>query len=467
MTDLLSRERVGAQRPQWSCLPKAVVSNAANEAVDLAAAAGFPLDDWQQWCIEGACGERADGTWAAFECGLILPRQNGKNAVLIARELAGIVLFGDDLIIHSAHRADTTLEHFRKMVELAEEFNEFGKLVKRISHVNGHEGIELKGGRRVNFVSRARTPGRGFSGSVVVLDEAYDLSPQAIGAMIPTLATRSMAQVWYTSSAPHSDSIVLHGVRARGRSGENAERLFYAEWGNEAETAVDDVEAIYSANPGMGIRISLDYVESERRLMSAIPTEYLRERLGVAEELIGNLAGPIDLARWMDLVDPASTVVGPVARAIDVSPDFKWASVAAAGRRADGHLHVEIGKRSLGTEWIIPFVRSQNAEFRVSPSSPAGFLIPLLREVGVSVVEVSQQEVTQACSRLISSVAEGTVHSLGGNELPAAISNATISQRGDAQSWSRVKSTGDISALCAVTIAVGGVADDQPMPAIF
>ena len=85
----------------------------------------------------------------------------------------------------------------------------------------------------------------------------------------------------------------------------------------------------------------------------------------------------------------------------------------------------------------------------------------------MAVVEVSQQEVTQACSRLISSVAEGTVHSLGGNELPAAISNATISQRGDAQSWSRIKSTGDISALCAVTIAVGGVADDQPMPVIF
>lgn len=444
-----------------------MASNAASEAVDLAAAAGFPLDDWQQWCIEGACGERADGTWAAFECGLILPRQNGKNAVLIARELAGIILFGDDLIIHSAHRADTTLEHFRKMVELAEEFNEFGKLVKRISHVNGHEGIELKGGRRINFVSRARTPGRGFSGSVVVLDEAYDLSPQAIGAMIPTLATRSMAQVWYTSSAPHADSVVLHGVRSRGRSGENAERLFYAEWGNDAETGIDDEEAIYAANPGMGIRISLDYVESERRLMSAIPAEYLRERLGVAEELAGNLLGPISLGRWTELVDPQSTPVGTASKAIDVSPDFKWTSIAAAGRRADGHLHVEIGRRNLGTEWVVPFCKAQGDEFRIAPSSPAGFLIPLLVEAGVTVVEVSQQEATQSTSQLIAAVAEGTVHSLGGNELPAAISNATISRRGDAQSWSRVKSSGDISALCAATIAIGGVPDLASYPAIY
>jgi phage terminase large subunit-like protein len=445
-----------------------VVSSAASEAVDLAAAAGFPLDDWQQWCIEGACGERADGTWAAFECGLILPRQNGKNAVLIARELAGIILFGDDLIIHSAHRADTTLEHFRKMVELAEEFNEFGKLVKRVSHVNGHEGIELKGGRRINFVSRARTPGRGFSGSVVVLDEAYDLSPQAIGAMIPTLATRSMAQVWYTSSAPHSDSIVLHALRSRGRKGENAERLFYAEWGNEAGTEIDDEEAIYSANPGMGIRISLDYVESERRLMSGIPGEYLRERLGVAEEPLGDQDGPISLARWAELADPTSSIVGEISTAIDVSPDLKWTTIASAGCRQDGHYHVEIGRRQPGTDWVLQFAKD-NPEFgpyRVAGSSPAGFLLPLLAEAGVWAIDVPATEVTQATARLITAVDDGTIHHLGSNEIAAALSNATIAQRGDAQSWSRIKSTGDISALVAATIAVGGMRSDDYEPQI-
>ena len=445
-----------------------MVSSAASEAVDLAAAAGFPLDDWQQWCIEGACGERADGTWAAFECGLILPRQNGKNAVLIARELAGIVLFGDDLIIHSAHRADTTLEHFRKMVELAEEFNEFGKLVKRVSHVNGHEGIELKGGRRINFVSRARTPGRGFSGSVVVLDEAYDLSPQAIGAMIPTLATRSMAQVWYTSSAPHSDSVVLHGVRGRGRSGVNAERLFYAEWGNEVGVKVDDEEAIYSANPGMGIRISLDYVESERRLMSAIPDEYLRERLGVAEEPISDNAGPISLARWAELADSSSSIVGEVSTAIDVSFDRQWATVAVAGCRSDGQYHVEVGRRDRGTDWVLRFARD-NPEFgpyRVAGSGPAGFLLPLLAEAGVWAVDVPASEVTKATTRLITAVDDGTIHHLGSNEITAAISNATITSAGDAQTWSRKNSTGDISALVAATIAVGGMRSDDYEPQI-
>jgi phage terminase large subunit-like protein len=314
-----------------------------------------------------------------------------------------------------------------------------------VSHVNGHEGIELKGGRRINFVSRARTPGRGFSGSVVVLDEAYDLSPQAIGAMIPTLATRSMAQVWYTSSAPHSDSIVLHALRSRGRKGENAERLFYAEWGNEAGTEIDDEEAIYSANPGMGIRISLDYVESERRLMSGIPGEYLRERLGVAEEPLGDQDGPISLARWAERADPTSSIV-----------------------RQDGHYHVEIGRRQPGTDWVLQFAKD-NPEFgpyRVAGSSPAGFLLPLLAEAGVWAIDVPATEVTQATARLITAVDDGTIHHLGSNEIAAALSNATIAQRGDAQSWSRIKSTGDISALVAATIAVGGMRSDDYEPQI-
>ena len=219
--------RSGAQRPQFEHQPANVVSSAGREAVDLAGKAGILLDDWQAHVLEVGCGERGDGTWAALEVAVIVPRQNGKNEILAARELAGVVLFKDDLITHSAHRADTTLEQFRKLEQLADDYPDFGRLVMRVSRVNGHESIELRGGRRIRFVSRQRNPGRGFSGSVVVLDEAFDLDPAAIGAMIPTLSTREMAQVWYASSPPHADSVVLHGVRRRGRQREGSTaRLF-------------------------------------------------------------------------------------------------------------------------------------------------------------------------------------------------------------------------------------------------
>jgi hypothetical protein len=284
LTSLQVAELIGAQRPAWSHLPSEVSSSAGAEAIDLARAAGLILDDWQSWVLDKSLGENDAGSWSAFEVALLVGRQNGKNAILEARELAGIVLFGDDLIVHTAHRADTTMEHFRRMEQYAEEFDEFRRLVKRVSRKNGDESIELKGGRRIKFVCRARNPGRGFSGSCIVFDEALaSLDGGVIGAMIPTLATRSMAQVWYTSSAPRSDSTFLHDVCRRGRAGDGEPRMFYAEWGNEPDVDFDDWEAIARANPGLGVRISRQFVEDERRLMSATPAEFARERLGIPE----------------------------------------------------------------------------------------------------------------------------------------------------------------------------------------
>lgn len=455
--------------PRLLKLPPDAVTSAAAEAIEFAEqVCGIYLDPWQRWFVEMALSERADGTWSAFEVGLVCPRQNGKNFILEVVQIACIYLFGDSTLVHSAHQFATSAEHFQRLKWLFENTPELSELLlpsdRSFVTSNGKEHIRFNTGQRILFKARYRGGGRGFTGDKVFLDEAYDLPAQAIGALIPTLSTRPMAQVWYTASAPHETSSVLHAVRNRGIANDPTDRLMYAEWGNEEGDVVTD-EAIRRANPAIATgRISEEYIRQEILTFSGDPElveEHRRERMGIASLPPSAInRGPISLERWNELVDPRSVIVGPVSRAIDVSPDFKWASIAAAGRRSDGHLHVEIGRRSLGTEWIVPFAKAQGVEFRIAPSAPAGFLIPLLVEAGVAVVEVSQQEVTQSCSRLISAVAEGAVHSLGGNELPAAITNATISQRGDAQAWSRVKSSGDISALCAVTIAVGGVAED-------
>jgi len=84
----------------------------------------------------------------------------------------------------------------------------------------------------------------------------------------------------------------------------------------------------------------------------------------------------------------------------------------------------------------------------------------LLEEQGVWTIDVPAGDVTKATQRLIASVDDGTIHHLGSNEIAAALSNATLKASGDSQVWSRVKSSGDISALVAATVAVGGVRTD-------
>jgi hypothetical protein len=64
---------------------------------------GYALDPWQRWWLTEACGTKPDGRWAAFECALIVSRQNGKNQDLEVRELGGLFVLGESMIIHTAH----------------------------------------------------------------------------------------------------------------------------------------------------------------------------------------------------------------------------------------------------------------------------------------------------------------------------------------------------------------------------
>jgi hypothetical protein len=149
----------GAQRPRVSSYPQAV-SSAGVEAVELAASAGLILDDWQQHVLNVGLGERADGKWAAFEVGLIVGRQNGKGSILEARELAGLFLFGEQLILHSAHEFKTAQEAFRRVLGLVQNTPDLEKLVSRVRTSHGEEGIELRNGARLRFVARSTGSGR-------------------------------------------------------------------------------------------------------------------------------------------------------------------------------------------------------------------------------------------------------------------------------------------------------------------
>ena len=144
-------ERPGVQTPQIVHLPPNVVSHeAAQEAIELAeaygVAGGFPLDESQQFTLRAALGERADGSWAASTVADFEPRQNGKNDTINARELAGLILFGERLIIHTAHEFSTANESFLRLVTVFENHDDLRSKVNKVRYANGEQGIELIGG---------------------------------------------------------------------------------------------------------------------------------------------------------------------------------------------------------------------------------------------------------------------------------------------------------------------------------
>jgi hypothetical protein len=54
-------------------------------------------------------------------------------------------------------------------------------------HANGQESINLKDGTRIKFKARTKGGGRGWSGDLLVWDEAMVIPDTVVGAQKPTL----------------------------------------------------------------------------------------------------------------------------------------------------------------------------------------------------------------------------------------------------------------------------------------
>lgn len=473
MSSLLAAPNVvGRQEPRLSSVPD-YHGSSGPEAIELAAMAGLYLDPWQQLVLTGSLGERLDGRWAAFEVGVVVPRQNGKDGLLEARQLAGLFLLGERLIIHTAHQFDTSLEAFRRLLTLIEGSEDLSRRVKRVSRAHGEEGIELLSGQRVRFRTRTKGGGRGFSGDLLILNEAMIIPKSAHGATLPTLSARPNPQVWYTGSAVdqdiHEHGEVLASVRERGVSGKDP-ALAYFEWSVDAELdqvaeVAGDEEAWAEANPALGVRISSEHVAFEHRSMDA--RTFAVERLGVGDWPVLGVAGQgIPVEAWDACADRESAPGDPVCFAFDVRPDRSMASIGVAGMRADGHRHIEVVEHRKGTGWIPGRLaelveRHQAMSVHYDQGSPAASLAASIEALGVKLEPVSLREHAQACGLIFDGVEERSIRHLGTAELSAAIRGAVKRTVGDAWLWSRKSSAVDISPLVACTIALWGLDSAQ------
>jgi hypothetical protein len=466
-----------AQLPRIASVPE-FGRSAGDEAIELAEMAGLFLDPWQQFVLSNSLGMRPDGSWAAFEVGLVVSRQNGKGSILEARELAGLFLLGERLVIHSAHQFDTSLEAFRRLLFLIEDTPDLDRQVKRVSRAHGEEGVELLSGQRIRFRTRTKGGGRGFTGDCLILDEAMILPESAHGALLPTLSARPNPQVWYTGSAVdrqiHEHGIVLSRVRERGRAGDD-ESLAYFEFsvdGNLEELDLDvvrDPAAWREANPSLGIRISTEHVGREMASMDV--RTFAVERLGIGDWPDLDVAdqGGITsemLAQCLERADPPPSIEDPVCFAFDTRPDRSYSSISSAGGRADGLKQFELVDRRPGTGWVAARLaelvgRHDPVAVICDEKSPAAALIGQISNLGVTVKTVNASEYARACGQMFDALDQGAVRHLNSPEIVTAAKGAARRPLGDAWAWSRRYSSVDISPLVAATLALWGFSEAE------
>ncbi|MFF3857491.1 hypothetical protein [Micromonospora sp. NPDC002575] len=466
------------------------MSTAGQEAIDLAAKAGLHLDPWQQHVLRVAMGERADGSWAATEICVNVPRQNGKGGVIEARVLWGLFIGGEQEILLSAHEFKTTTNTMKRIERLIRGCPDLLKRVKAFHKTVGREGIELHDdvwgkGRSLKYIARSRGSGRGFTSDCVIFDECMILGDDAMSALAPTTDAVDNSQLWYLGSAGiGAPSQQMGRLRRRAlaavESGQPDPVLAYMEWSISPHLdecpkdctqhdAVDSVESLLKSNPAVGYRLQVE--KSMHRRLTMGDALYARERLGVGDypsdgadtwQVIGEDA-------WRALAAAESVPGDLVAFAIDMTPERSHAAIGVAGEWRGG-THVEVVDHRPGTGWILD--RAADLHERWNPrcwvidaGGPAGSLIAGLEErLGVEVVQPKTREVGVACGQLFDAVAEQTLSHLDQAPLAAALAGAQRRPLGDAWAWARRIVSVDISPLVAVTLAKWGLGVDVEEP---
>jgi phage terminase large subunit-like protein len=428
------------------------------------------LDGWQADAVRDLLVVKADGeTWAARNGVLVCPRQNGKGAILEAIVLADMFLFGQQLVIWTAHEFSTANEAFLRVRNHIQRNDWMESLIDRITTANGNVGIELTTGQRLLFKARSAGSQRGFSADRLIYDEAYNLADATLEASLPSMSARPNAQTLFTSSAPtdRPESQVLRRLMRRGRRTPKVKsgpvpakdpRLAYLEFSADPSADLDDPNAWRQANPGMTSRRAvptLETVADERASMT--DAGFARERLGIIEDAHG--ASVIDLDLWDELADEDSTPLDGVVFAVDVAPDQSFTSISLAGVRADGLVHAEVADRRKGTGWVADRLAELQSNWSpqsivLDPIGQSAALVPALDAAGVQYRLIGTRDVTAGCAFFYSSVSERRLRYFPQPGLRAAIEAASKRKVGeDGWAWNR-RDTTDISPLVSLTNAV-------------
>lgn len=379
------------------------------EAIALAQTAGLWLDPEQQESLTNWCALAEDAKWQHFECAELESRQNGKGAIGEARVLAGMFLFGEKLILWSAHEYKTAIELFLRINQLIKNLIEAGEVdeadIKVIHGNNPGRGFErLSTGQRTMFIARSAGSGRGFSGDLNMIDEAYAYTRGQQSALMPTMSARPNPQIIYLSSPPLTGDTgeVLYALRRRGDP--SAPRgpndppwkldtsLAFRDWGLAGD--LDDLDAIdlgderlwKQTNPACPARISVEFIRKEFAAMS--PEDFARERLGIWPREITGAGGVIPAELWRELA-VAPERPADVAYAIVVAYDRSRTAIAAVGRRADGRLQASIVDHRPGTHWVAERAAQLRGKWRpigiaCQDKGPSGTLIADLAEQSIA-----------------------------------------------------------------------------------
>lgn len=415
----------GSQEPRIRIEPERTASDGP-DAEMLMQAYGYTLDPWQESVIDCWLGKDRSGKYTVTSAGLALPRQNGKNVCLEAREFYGLVINGEK-VLHTAHQVRTSKKSFRRLVQMFTDKRhpEIMDIVRHIRFTNGEESIELDNGGAIEFSARSRQAARGFDGiSLVVYDEAQELTDDQVEAIMATLSASATGtrQIIYTGTPPYPGCPGNVFRRRRTICLEDpGEHDAWHEWSVDAES-VDDIEVTeptlwYSTNPALGYRLTEEFTAEECRTMSK--DGFARERLGWWSPVLAEVQdNAIDGKAWEACRSDEVKPEGKAAYGIKFTPDGAEVALCGAVCPKNGKARIELIRRqptSCGLIWLSDWLSSRYHKaccVVIDGRNGVDILCDRIRgtwKARDSVIRPTARDVIAAASQLITEINEQTV----------------------------------------------------------
>lgn len=341
--------------------------------------------------LELMLARNKSGDPAALTIGISKPRQNGKSYA--ARYYAVYMsVFEHRQVLYSAHHSTTTNKMFKALCNLfesPERYPDFANDVKSVSHARGYEGIYFKDwsdddghihdGGCIEFATRTNSGSRGGTYSVIIIDEAQEMSAEEQEAMLPVISAASdvsdasmMPQQIFvgTPPGPSCHGTVFADMHTTAHS-DNPGAVWWLEWGIDSQDPSKDItdaksalDAAYKTNPAMGYRIAEKTILNEFETMTI--DGYSRERLGWWSPIITEkIDYAIPSKVWDACKSSEQKPEGKTAYGVKFSPDGSAVCLCGAVIPEVGAARIsliEYKSTANGTQWLADWLRQRYAK---------------------------------------------------------------------------------------------------------
>lgn len=352
----MAEPRKGRQMPTQSvALP--YMATKGNESIEIYNSTGRTAQEWQELIMYDILAFNEEKLWVHTKFGYSVPRRNGKNEIVVMRELWG--LKNGERILHTAHRTTTSHAAWERLCGLLDK----AKIEYKSIKASGRECVYVKGSdARVEFRTRSSKGGLGEGFDVLIIDEAQEYTDDQESALKYVVSDSKNPQTIFcgTPPTPVSSGTVFTKLRQTTLAGATANGG-WAEWSVSEQSNVYDKELWYETNPSLGT------VLTERAILDEITSDHIDfniQRLGLW--LKYNQKSAISKAEWEALsVKQLPKLKGKLFVGIKYGKDGNNVAMSIACKTEDKKIFVEtIDCREVraGTAWIIAFLSKADIE---------------------------------------------------------------------------------------------------------